>query len=144
MIRFVTLSKVCEMAAKTICVGFGNPEVLCRCNSNCRFTLPSTLRRESAACRSACECAFALGVEVDRAPPCARYHCDASVSKRHDFLRYRKLYLPECAVLYSLLSWFQTLGSGQHWQGRYGFYPRTRLHRTEQNPCGLACPCGPS
>jgi hypothetical protein len=36
------------------------------------------------------------------------------------------------------------LGSGQHWQGWYGFYPRTCLHRTEQNPCGLACPCGPS
>ena len=145
MIRFVTLSKVCELAAMTICVWvLATPKYCADAVQTVASLYRSTLRRESAACRSAFECAFALGIVVDRAPPYARYYRDASVSKRYDLLCWRKLYSLECAVLYSLLSWFQTLGSGQHWQGWYGFYPRTCLLRTEQNPCGLACPCGPS
>jgi hypothetical protein len=37
---------------------------------------------------------------------------------------------------------FKPVGSRQHGQGGYGFYPQTPLYHTEQNPFRLACSYG--
>ena len=59
-----------------------------------------------------------MGVVVNRAPPCARYHRDAYLLNPHDFLCWRRLYPPEHAVRYGLLSWLQTCGFSPTWAGR--------------------------
>ena len=59
-----------------------------------------------------------MGVIVNRAPSFARYHRDAYLLKPHDLLCWRRLYPPEHAVRYGLLSWLQTCGFSPTWAGR--------------------------
>ena len=76
-----------------------------------------------------------MGIVGDRAPPCARYHRDVYLLKRHDLLCWRRLYPPEHAVRRGLFSWLQTVGSRQHGQGGNEFYPRPSLSHRAKPVC---------
>ena len=141
---FAALSKFCAMAAITICAWvLATSKYRARCNPKSRLIVPKH--------PSTRKCGFEIRLlkrfcdwrsERPRNPLCKIPSRCLPFTAPHFLLCWHKLCPAECAVLCSLLSSFQTLGSGQNWQGWYGFHPRAPLHRTEQNPCGLACPCG--
>ena len=145
VILFAALSKFCEMAAMTICAWvLATPKYRARCNPKSRFIVP-----KHCSTRKRC-------LEISL----LKRFCDwRSERPRTALCRIPSRCLPFRAARFALLaqawprehvercflqSWFQTVGSQQHEQAWYGFYPQTLLHRIWQNPCNPTYSYGPS